>query len=470
MNQYMKSGILFIPWLVLLMTAGTFPACKTGSENPEGCKITPGEQLSLSDQLEESLFEFILDVWYPRNLDTIHGGYISAFNHDWSLSEGSQLKALVQQARHVWTCAYVFEHYPDSTQYLEYARHGFRFLKEALWDQEYGGFIAYSNPDGSPVADRLDEKRIYGQAFAIYGLAQYYLVSQDEEALDLAQKGFRWMEDHAHDKEHGGYFELLFRDGRPMSLEDSLKVVLGDSPAIGLKDYNSSIHILEALTTLYRVWPDHLVRARLEEMFLLIRNIFVHPDGFLQLYFYPDWTLVPEEEMERRSPDNHWFTQHLTYGHDVETAFLLLETAHVLGLEKDEKTRMLTKKLMDHSLESGWDKENGGFFDAGMETEAGITIIDRGKSWWGLVEGMNALLLMYTLYPEDPLEYYCLFLKSWNHIDTYLIDKEHGGWYNAALDTSPDSAPGAKSHIWKTTYHNSRGMLNCILMLRRKIH
>ena len=79
---------------------------------------------------------------------------------------------------------------------------------------------------------------------------------------------------------------------------------------------------------------------------------------------------------------------------------------------------------------------------------------------------MNALLLMHTLYLEDPLDYYCLFLKSWNHIDTYLIDKEHGGWYNAALDTSPDSALGAKSHIWKTTYHNSRGMLNCILMLR----
>jgi len=172
--------------------------------------------------------------------------------------------------------------------------------------------------------------------------------------------------------------------------------------------------------------------------------------------------------MEERSPDNHWFTQHLTYGHDVETAFLLLETAHVLELEEDEPTHMIAKRLVDHSLESGWDQEYGGFFDAGKEVDGKIEIINRNKSWWGLVEGMNALLLMHRLHPHDSLAYDRLFLKSWEHIDSFLIDKEHGGWYNAALDTSPESIHGAKSHIWKTTYHNTRGMINCILMLRDK--
>jgi len=243
-------------------------------------------------------------------------------------------------------------------------------------------------------------------------------------------------------------------------------VLLGDSPGIGLKDYNSSIHIMEAFTELYRVWPDTLVRKRLEEMFFLIRDTFTHPKGYLQLYFYPDWTLVPEEEMERRSPDRHWFTQHFTYGHDVETAFLLLETAHVLGLKKDERTPLIAKNLVNHSLESGWDQEKGGFFNAGKEINGEIRIIDRGKSWWGLVEGMNALLLMHQLYPDDPLAYDQKFLKAWEHIDSYLIDKEFGGWYNAALDTTPESKTADKSHIWKTTYHNTRGMISCIRMLR----
>ncbi len=272
------------------------------------------------------------------------------------------------------------------------------------------------------------------------------------------------MEEHAHDKEYGGYFELLQRDGSPVLPEDA-----GDGPAsnmAGLKDYNSSIHLMEAFTELYLVWPDDLVRKRLEEMFLLIRDTFVDPEGYLKLYFQADWTHVspePDEQVQERMP---WFFNHFTYGHDVETAFLLLETAHILGRGEDEKTHHTAKKLVDHSLASGWDTVYGGFFDAGVADEEGIRIVNKHKSWWALVEGMNALLLMHTIYPEDPRDYYGLFLTSWDHIDTYLIDKTYGGWFNNATDTYPENVDQGKSHIWKTTYHNARGMLNCIRMLQ----
>ena len=79
---------------------------------------------------------------------------------------------------------------------------------------------------------------------------------------------------------------------------------------------------------------------------------------------------------------------------------------------------------------------------------------------------MNALLMMALLYPDDPNNYYSKFLKSWKYIRTYLIDKEHGGWYNYGLDTFPENAEQQKSHIWKTTYHNTRAMVRCIKMLR----
>jgi mannobiose 2-epimerase len=238
----------------------------------------------------------------------------------------------------------------------------------------------------------------------------------------------------------------------------------------GLKDFNSSIHLLEAFTELYQIWPDTLVRLRLEEMFYLIRDTFVHPDGYLRLYFKADWTHVSEDNAESSQDRHGWFFEHFTYGHDVETAFLLLEASHTLGLGEDKITHRIAKKLVDHSLASGWDSEKGGFFDAGVAGENGIEIVNDHKSWWGLVEGMNALLLMHTLYPEDEQNYYDLFLTSWNHIDKYLIDKEHGGWYNAATDTYPETIEQAKSHIWKTTYHNARGMLNCIRMLRSTKH
>ncbi|MFO7669987.1 MAG: AGE family epimerase/isomerase [Bacteroidales bacterium] len=420
-------------------TAKKEKSTSDGSQNPT----------AMADILEESLFNDILCYWYPRNIDSVTGGYISGFQRDWSPTERPLPKALVQQARHVWATAFILEHYPEKTEYLGYSSHGFAFLRDAMWDQEYGGFYVTCNADGTPALERGDGKLVYGQAFAVYGLSQYYTVSKNEEALELAKKAFLWME-NAHDPQYGGYFENLQRNGS------------GD----GLKDFNSSIHLMEALTTLYRAWPDSLVRVRMEEMFYLIRDTFVHPDGYLQLYFHPDWTLVTDEELAERSGARSHLSQHITYGHDVETAFLLLETAHELGMGENAETHAIAKRLVDHSMESGWDHEAGGFFDAGKDTGNGIEIIHNGKAWWSQIEGLNALLLMHTLYPDDPNHYYDLFLEMWDYIETNLIDHEYGGWYNNGLDTSPETVGELKSHGWKTTYHNARGMVHCIEMLR----
>ncbi|MFC2126717.1 AGE family epimerase/isomerase, partial [Bacteroidota bacterium] len=277
---------------------------------------------------------------------------------------------------------------------------------------------------------------------------------------------FLWMDEHVHDPEFGGYHEFLMRDGTPILTDSDFEVLQRLSMAKGLKDYNSSIHLMEAITQLYRVWPDDLVRERLEEMFYLIRDTFTHPDGYLQLYFYPDWTMVTDEEMHKRAGDVGHFTNHFTYGHDVETAYLLLETADVLGMGEDEKTHQIAKRLVDHSIESGWDDVNTGFYDAGKLIDGKIEIINDHKSWWGIIEGFNALLLMHYLYPDDPNNYYEKFDKNWTYIDTYLVDKEFGGWYSSGLDKNPGSEKGLKSHGWKTSYHNARGMVNCIRQLR----
>jgi len=448
--------------MALLMLALALSSCQNRLREKQGAQTEP--LLALADSLESSLFTYILEPWYPLVIDTVNGGYHSNFAYDWSREANSGTRALVQQARHVWATSLVHENYPKKNEYLDYASNGFRFLKDAMWDLEFGGFHAYCTQEGLPVENSLNEKKVYGQAFAVYGLSKYYSVSRDPEALDLVKKTFLWLEDHVHDQEYGGYFENLRRNGSPV-LEPDPTGGPNSSLNAGIKDYNSSIHVMEALTELYQIWPDSLVRVRLEEMFHLIRDTFVHPDGYLQLFFEPDWTLVNRDPAVEGDEEGQWILDHYTYGHDVETAFLLLETAHVLGWGEEEKTRHIAKKLVDHSLASGWDSVNGGFFDAGVDGENGIRIVNNHKSWWGLVEGMNALLLMHTLYPEDSQDYDALFLEAWEHIDSYLIDKTYGGWYNAATDTYPETVNQPKSHIWKTTYHNVRGMVHCIHML-----
>ena len=56
-------------------------------------------------------------------------------------------------------------------------------------------------------------------------------------------------------------------------------------------------------------------------------------------------------------------------------------------------------------IECHADFVNGGFFDMGRLIDGKIEITNDHKSWWGIIEGFNALLLMHNLYPDDPNNY-----------------------------------------------------------------
>ncbi len=184
--------------------------------------------LSVADTLEASLFSEIIKSWYPLVIDSVHGGYLSNFSYDWELLP-NQDKYLVYEARHIWTLSYLYLQYPKHKEFHSYAKHGFTFLKEQLWDLEYGGFYYGVDQAGMPLEKYLHEKRIYGQAFAIYALSEYYKVSQDPDALNLVKKAFRWIEANCHDKEYGGYFEFLNRDGSPVLDSIGSKTKLHDN-------------------------------------------------------------------------------------------------------------------------------------------------------------------------------------------------------------------------------------------------
>ena len=430
----------------------------------EKTEVSP--YLSMADTLEKSLYNDIIDLWYPRIIDLEHGGYLTNFSYNWEQLP-NQHKYLVYQARHIWTLSMLYKNYPDQREFIDYASHGFKFLTGKMWDEEEGGYYLAVDRSGIALEENIHEKRIYGQAFAMYGLAEYYSASKEPAALEWAKKSFQWIEENAHDPVNGGYFEFLHRDGSPVLSSDEYQTGLNDRIVVGLKDYNSSIHILEALTSLYHVWPDELVRERLDEMFHVVRDIMVTDPGYLLLYFTADWTPVTGSTLDEIAGENLWFSSHVTFGHDIETSYLLYEAAEALG-NHEERTTKVIKQLTDHTLQKGWDEENGGIYDKGkyFKTDS-MVIIDEKKAWWGEIEAFNSMLLLHSLYPDDEMDYYGYFLKQWEFLKNYQIDHEYGGWYNGALDTNPKSKTANKAHPWKTTYHNSRGMMNCINILRK---
>ncbi|MBN2425938.1 MAG: AGE family epimerase/isomerase [Calditrichaceae bacterium] len=419
----------------------------------------------LSEEIKKSLITNIAQVWYPCTIDTINGGFLSNFNHKWA-PHTYQGKMIVTQARHLWTTSQL-SLFLSNDSYKTMAQSGYDFLKSKMWDSAYGGFYTYRNQAGEePGHDFRNFKSAYGNAFAIYGLSSYYKLTGDTSALNLAKRTFFWLEKHSYDPEYGGYYDQMNREGMNFGNvpEDKLDRRIR---MYRWKDYNSSIHLLEAFTELYKIWPDDLLKKRVAEMLTLIRDIMIGGNGYLKLYFEQDWRPVSFRDSTKDMIMKNINLDHITFGHDVETAYLMSEACNTLEHKIDSLTLIKAKKLVDHALENGWDNLHGGLFYQGYYFKGTdtCTIINKEKSWWVQAEALNAFLLMAKLFPKEN-HYNEAFEKQWEYIKSYLIDYEYGGWYEYGLDQNPEAGERPKAHDWKVSYHDSRALINCIKLLK----
>jgi len=418
-------------------------------------------------ELKSHLIEDILRKWYPLVIDKSCGGYFTNLAYDWTILP-EQEKMIVTQARHVWTLSKAAEFVVDGQNYNEMAMHGFSFLKDRMWDKDYGGFYQIRNREGgfAEVNGWRDEKRTYGNAFGIFGLSALYKNTKRADVLELAYDTFLWLEKHAYDQKFGGYFQFLSREGKPFDKNSIYKTTAVDSKEVGFKDQNSSIHLMEAYTELYKVFRDPVLYEKLRSLLVIIRDKMVTKEGYLQLFFYPDWTPVSFRGSSREQVFENFDLDHVSFGHDYETAFLMLEASYWLGINDDYRTLIIAKKMLDHALRYGWDDDVGGFYDAGFYFKGNdyCTIIKDTKTWWAQAEALNALLLFAKIFTEEK-RYYDFFLRQWDYIKNFVIDKQYGDWFEGGIDKEPHFKTAPKSHMWKCTYHTVRALINCIEML-----
>lgn len=442
--------------ILLLLTVNGL----TQKESPAK-KTAINERLQLATEMDKSIRTELLNRWYPKSVDSLYGGFLSTFTYNFQPT-GPQDKMIVTQARHVWSNAKASRLYPDAVYYKDCAKHGFAFLQNIMWDKTNGGFFTLVDRKGN-VKDSTG-KMTYGNAFGIYASAAWYLASGDTNALNLAKNCFWWLEKHCHDPLYKGYYQDLMPDGTPIKRTATTP----STSTIGYKDQNTSIHLLEAFTELYAAWPDPLLKERLQEMLLLVRDVITTKKGNLVLFLQPDWTPVSFKDSSKAVILKHRNIDHVSFGHDVETAYLMLEASHVLGLKNDTVTMITGKRMVDHALRNGWDNKTGGFYDEGyyFNDKKDISIIRNTKNWWSQAEGLNTLLLMADHFPNDPMHYFEKFKMMWRYIQTYMIDHVYGDWYEEGLDKSPERKTGLKGHIWKGTYHNLRSLSNCVKNLR----
>lgn len=403
----------------------------------------------LADEMEVTLQRDVLAVWFPRSVDSETGGFYSNFTRDWQPTK-SEGKFSVFQGRMVWVAAQVIMQRPEvRSQFEPIVEHGLLYLNDVLWDKEYGGFFWGLDENNKISAPYTDGKHLYGISFGLYGATAAYQATGNAIALALAQNSFRWIDENAHDSWSGGYFEWLTRAGKVVQVKAGAAVegVPVAGFPIGHKSMNTHIHLLESFTQLYEVWPDDKLRCRLIELLEIIRDKVCVEPGAMNLYFTLDWHALPG---------------HDSYGHDVETAFLILEAQGALSRIADETTERMAKQLVDHALAYGWDESNGGFYREGPIAGAAE---DKRKEWWVQFEGLNALLVMHEKYGSETNEYFDAFLRQWHFIKHHQIDQEFGGVFDT-VESDGSVNDHRKSRIWKECYHETRALFNTITRLR----
>jgi cellobiose epimerase len=390
-------------------------------------------------------------AWFPRSLDRQHGGFLCDFDDRWQPS-GPHPKMLEYQARQTLAAARGASRSPDAAVLREAALHGFRYLQDTMWDHGQGGWYRMLDRAGNPLESST--KHGHGSSYAMSACAACFELTGNGECLTLAKSAFAWLEEHAHDSRHGGYFVFYRQDGTPILSSEALPPGAHVDPIgtpIGFKDANTTSDLLKGFVDLYRLWPDPLLRTRLEELLCVMRDRFVVAPGVMHMYAHPDWTPLPDI---------------VRYGHILRVANLLLAGSTALTGAVDATTGAVVKSMVDAMLHLAWDPERGGFHSAGgsfrpVDVE-GTNFLVRTKAWWPQAEGLRLLNAMARLYPADPADYRTHFVRLWEYVRKYVIDSRRGGWFQAGVDENPEARKWPKAFPWKDCSHETEALLQCL--------
>jgi mannobiose 2-epimerase len=423
-------------WLTAVAGArGQTPAPQAGAATVVSAK-------ALAPRIEQNLREAVIPFWFPRSLDKEHGGYTVHYGPTGEPLDGG-VKMIVTQARQLWLSSALLRTRFATPALREAADHGYRFLRDVMWDKANGGF--YWQVDRRGTVMRA-QKHLYGQAFGVYAVAEYAQATGSREALAFALDAFRLIDAKAHDRRYGGYREYF--------ADDWSAAPASDTPPLGaaadLKLMNTHLHLLEAWTTLLRASADPLVRERLIELVAIETHAVVRAG----------WTAHTDRHRADWTPLLDPASARVSFGHDLENIWLVAEALDALNQPIAPYTEFF-RSVFAYSMQHGWDAAKGGFFDSGPK---GQPADRKQKVWWTQAEVIVAALEMYRQ-TRDPM-FLDVFEKTWRFIDTAQTDWKHGEWFESI---APDGTPskGNKGHPWKAGYHNGRALLQVLDRLAR---
>lgn len=386
---------------------------------------------TLSKEMKQHLKSVIIPFW--KNLrDDRYGGFYGYMNYDLQIDKEAD-KGCILNSRILWFFSNAYLLLKEESLMKE-AVHAYRFMQEKCMDHKNGGIYWAMTFDGKPLETI---KHTYNQAFAIYALASYYDASCDQEALKTAMDLFELIEGKCRDEM--GYLEAFDEKFNEIDNEK-----LSENGVIAEKTMNTLLHVFEAYTELYRVSKEEKVRICLEEMLNTFSEKVFNPKLRRQEVFF--------DQKLNSILDLH------SYGHDIETAWLIDRGLEVLGTQGEHgRIGEITAILTDEIYKVAFDGHS-------LANEAEKGVVNEDRIWWVQAETVVGFLNGFLKNTND-VKYLTAASDTWEFIKEYLWDKrKKSEWFWKVTKEGVAASEKPIVEPWKCPYHNGR---MCFEVIRR---
>ena len=385
-------------------------------------------------EIKEEL-DNILRYWITYAPDEINGGFAGRIDNENKVHDEAP-KGSVLNARILWTFSAAYNA-TAKPEYLKMADKAYRYIMEFFIDKEYDGVYWSVDYKGVPLDTK---KQVYAIAFVLYACCEYYKCTKNVAIKTTAIRLYQIIQQYSFDEVKGGYFEAFSRNWQ--TLED---LRLSDKDANEKKTMNTHLHILEAYTNLYRIWPSQELANHQRGLVKDFLSYIISPEtGHLDLFFDENWNVKGNT---------------ISYGHDIEASWLLLEAAESL---KDDDLIIRCKEVavtLANAAEKGLDTDGGLWY----EYEPSEHLLVKQKHWWPQAEAMVGFLNAYQVSKDEKYLQYAF--HSWQFIKQFILDKKNGEWFWGVNEDHSIMKGQDKVGIWKCPYHNFRACLEIIKRL-----
>jgi mannobiose 2-epimerase len=277
-------------------------------------------------------------------------------------------------------------------------------------------------------------KSSFIQFYTNTGLALYYLVTHDKNVLQYIERSNEIAETKRRDSINGGFFNLLNRDLSVKSYEKSFS-----SEVVPVSSYMLYLYLATR--------NDKYLHQAERIMKMVLKRMKDHETGWILESFDKDWNYKARTEN---------LENEINIGHNQEVVWMFYRLYLLTGKQEYlDSTKIITEKIYKWGF-----AENGIWYTGVGRTDPSLHT--DFSYWWIQVYGNMFDLFLYKFTGDE--EYLDHFKKGADFWNEYFIDKKYGDNYMGVF-LDGKIKDDKKAGKYKTSYHTMEYSLLTYLYL-----